>query len=83
MPFFIGLDWASREHAVCVIDDTGRVGWEGRVEQKVFLGEAIDFQVKVGPRTLLSRRHPTLRTKVGEAIYVQLDPEKCTVLKVS
>jgi len=32
MPFFIGLDWASREHAVCVIDDTGRVGWEGRVE---------------------------------------------------
>jgi iron(III) transport system ATP-binding protein len=57
--------------------------WEGRVEQKVFLGEAIDFQVKVGPRTLLSRRHPTLRTKVGEAIYVQLDPEKCTVLKAS
>ena len=57
--------------------------WEGRVEQKVFLGEALDFQVKVGSRTLLSRRHPTLRTKVGEPIYVQLDPEKCTVLKVS
>ena len=57
--------------------------WEGRVEQKVFLGEAIDFQVKVGSRTLLSRRHPTLRTRVGEPIYVQLDPEKCTVLKVS
>jgi iron(III) transport system ATP-binding protein len=57
--------------------------WEGQVEQKVFLGEAVDFQVKVGPRTLLSRRHPTLRTKVGEPIYVQLDPEKCLVLKVS
>ncbi|MBM3820991.1 MAG: ABC transporter ATP-binding protein [Acidimicrobiia bacterium] len=57
--------------------------WEGRVEQKVFLGEAVDFQVKVGPRTLLSRQHPTLRTRVGEAIYVQLDPEKCTVLTVS
>jgi iron(III) transport system ATP-binding protein len=56
--------------------------WEGRVEQKVFLGEAVDFQVKVGPRTLLSRRHPTLRTKVGEAIFVHLDPEKCVVLKV-
>ena len=54
--------------------------WEGRVEQKVFLGEAVDFQVKVGPRTLLSRRHPTLRTKVGEPIFVQLNPEKCTVL---
>ncbi len=57
--------------------------WEGRVEQKVFLGEAVDFQVKVGPRTLLSRRHPTLRTKVGEAIFVQLNPEKCVVLKVA
>ena len=57
--------------------------WEGRVEQKVFLGEAVDFQVKVGPRTLLSRRHPTLRTKVGETIFVHLDPEKCVVLKVA
>ena len=57
--------------------------WEGRVDQKVFLGEAVDFQVKVGPRTLLSRRHPTLRTKVGDAIFVQLNPEKCVVLKVA
>ena len=57
--------------------------WPGRVDQKVFLGEAVDFQVKVGPRTLLSRRHPTLRTKIGEPIWVQLNPEKCVVLKVS
>jgi iron(III) transport system ATP-binding protein len=57
--------------------------WEGRVEQKVFLGEAVDFQVKVGGRTLLSRRHPTLRTKVGEPIFVQLNPEKCVALKVA
>ena len=57
--------------------------WEGRVEQKVFLGEAVDFRVKVGSRTLLSRQHPTLRTKVGESIFVHLDPEKCVVLKTS
>ena len=57
--------------------------WEGRVDQKVFLGEAVDFQVKVAARTLLSRRHPTLRTKVGDAIFVQLDPDKCVVLKVA
>jgi iron(III) transport system ATP-binding protein len=56
--------------------------WEGRVEQKVFLGEAVDFQVQVGARTLLSRRHPTLRTKVGAPIFVHLNPEKCTVLKI-
>jgi iron(III) transport system ATP-binding protein len=57
--------------------------WEGRVDQKVFLGEAVDFQVNVHARTLLSRRHPTLRTKVGDAIFVQLSPEKCVVLKVA
>ena len=57
--------------------------WEGRVDQKVFLGESVDFQVKVGTRTLLSRRHPTLRTKIGDAIFVQLNPEKCVVLKVA
>jgi iron(III) transport system ATP-binding protein len=57
--------------------------WEGRVDQKVFLGEALDFQVKVGARTLLSRRHPRLRTPIGHAIFVQLSPEKCVALKVA
>jgi iron(III) transport system ATP-binding protein len=57
--------------------------WEGQVGQKVFLGEAVDFQVTVGSRSLLSRQHPTLRTKIGEPIFVHLDPEKCVVLKVT
>ena len=57
--------------------------WGGRVEQKVFLGEAVDFQVAVGARTLYSRRHPTLRTRIGEPIFVQLPPDKCVALKVS
>jgi len=39
--------------------------------------------VKVGTRTLLSCRNPTLRERVGDAIFVQLDPEKCVVLKVT
>jgi iron(III) transport system ATP-binding protein len=55
--------------------------WEGRVDQKVFLGEAVDFQVMVGSRTLLSRRHPRLRTRIGSPIFVQLNPEKCVALK--
>ena len=53
--------------------------WQGRVEQKVFLGEAIDFRVTVGSRSLLSRQHPTLRTPVGGAIFVHVNPEKCSV----
>jgi len=53
--------------------------WPGTVEQKVFLGEAIDFRVTVGTRSLLSRQHPTLRTPVGGTIFVRVNPEKCVV----
>ena len=54
---------------------------EGKVDQKVFLGECVDFQVKLGERTLLSRRHPSLRTPIGNAIFVKLDPDKCVALR--
>src|SRR5689334_9197808 len=57
--------------------------WEGRVDQKVFLGEVLDYQVKLGQRTLLSRQHPSLRTPVGNPIFIQLDPEKCVALKAA
>jgi len=57
--------------------------WEGRVDQKVFLGEVLDYQVKLGDRTLLSRQHPSLRTPIGNPIFIQLDPEKCVALKAA
>jgi iron(III) transport system ATP-binding protein len=57
--------------------------WQATVEQKVFLGEAIDFRVAVGSRSLLSRQHPTLRTPVGGAIFVRVNPEKCVVFSNS
>jgi len=31
MGFFVGVDWASQAHAVCVIDETGRRCWQGPV----------------------------------------------------
>jgi len=57
--------------------------FEGRVDQKVFLGECVDFQVRLAGRILLSRRHPSLRTPIGNAIYVKLDAEKCMALKAA
>jgi len=57
--------------------------WQGKVDQKVFLGEVLDFQVKLGDRVLLSREHPSLRTPIGDPIFVQLDPEKCVALKAA
>jgi len=57
--------------------------WEGIVDQKVFLGEAVDFQVKIRDRALQSRAHPSLRTRVGEPIYLRIDPDKCVALRAS
>ena len=31
MRFFVGLDWASETHAVCVIDRRGHIHWQGSV----------------------------------------------------
>ena len=57
--------------------------WEALVDQKIFLGEFLDFQVKLGNRILLSRQHPSLRTPIGQPIFVQLDPDKCVALKAA
>jgi iron(III) transport system ATP-binding protein len=57
--------------------------WQARIEQKVFLGEVLDLQVRLGERMLLSRQHPSLRTPTGSPIFVQLDPDKCIALKAA
>jgi transposase len=31
MRFFVGIDWASEAHAVCLIDQTGRIRWRASV----------------------------------------------------
>jgi len=61
----------------------GENTYEATVDQKVFLGEFIDFQVMIGRRSVQSRAHPSLRTPVGERLYVRIDPDKCVALKAS
>jgi len=31
MRFLVGIDWASLAHAVCILDETGRIHWQGSV----------------------------------------------------
>src|SRR5262249_37630163 len=50
------------------------------VTAKDFLGEYLDFQVKVGDVVLLARAHPSLRTPVGDAIYLRMKAEKCVAI---
>jgi iron(III) transport system ATP-binding protein len=54
--------------------------YTGTVEAKVFLGEYIDFKVRLGDCTLLARAHPSLRTPIGEPIHVCLQAEKCIAI---
>jgi iron(III) transport system ATP-binding protein len=61
----------------------GENTYEATVDQKVFLGEFVDFQVRIGGRAVQSRAHPSLRTRVGEPLYVRIDPDKCVALKAS
>ena len=52
----------------------------GVVAQKIFLGESLDWQLKVGSRTVLSRTHPTIYTKVGESVWAHIDAAKCVAM---
>ena len=49
----------------------------GTVDQKVFLGEYVDFQIKVGETVILSRAHSSIRTPIGDRIHLRINPEKC------
>jgi iron(III) transport system ATP-binding protein len=50
------------------------------VHSKDFLGEYLDFQVKVGDVVLQSRAHPSLRTPTGDPIYVRIKADKCVAI---
>jgi iron(III) transport system ATP-binding protein len=50
------------------------------VHAKAFLGDCLDFQVKIGEFIMLARVHPSLRTPVGDKIYVRMRAEKCVAV---
>ncbi|MBI1774470.1 MAG: ABC transporter ATP-binding protein [Proteobacteria bacterium] len=52
----------------------------GIVEAKIFLGECVDFKLKIDGVQLLARAHPSLRTPVGGSVHIDIDPEKCIIL---
>ena len=50
MNFSVGFDWASQEHAVSVLDATGQVCWQGRVEHSADgLAELLRQLARFGP----------------------------------
>jgi iron(III) transport system ATP-binding protein len=52
----------------------------GEVHAKAFLGDCLDFQVKIGEFIVLARVHPSLRTPVGDKVYVRMRADKCVAV---
>jgi iron(III) transport system ATP-binding protein len=52
----------------------------GLVDQKVFLGEYVDFQIRAGESLLLARAHSSIRTPIGDPIHIRMNPEKCIAI---
>ena len=50
------------------------------VHSKDFLGEYLDFHVKVGDVVLQAKAHPSLRTPTGDAIYLRMKAHKCVAI---
>ena len=52
----------------------------GTVEQAVLLGEAVELRLRIGEAELMTRQHPLLVVRRGDAVSVELPPELCTVI---
>jgi iron(III) transport system ATP-binding protein len=52
----------------------------GTVSGKEFLGDYLDFHVKVGDVVLLAKAHPSLRTPTGEPIFIRMKADKCVAI---
>ncbi len=53
----------------------------GLVHGRDFLGDYLDFHVRVGDVVLLAKAHPSLRTAIGDPIHVRMRADKCIVIR--
>ena len=53
---------------------------EAVIGAKIFLGECLEFQLKVGDTMLLARVHPSFTPPVGTRVYLRIDPDKCIAI---
>ena len=54
--------------------------YKGTVSAKDFLGDYLDFHVRVGDVVLQAKAHPSLRTPTGDAIYLRMKAHKCVAI---
>ncbi len=52
--------------------------WQGTVENRAFLGDTQDLQVKVGTAVLQARVAASLEMDAGSTVFLTIDPARCT-----
>jgi iron(III) transport system ATP-binding protein len=52
----------------------------GTVAAKDFLGDYLDFHVRVADVVLLAKAHPSLRTPTGDPIFLRMKADKCIAI---
>jgi iron(III) transport system ATP-binding protein len=57
--------------------------WKGTVQNRLFMGEVMDYQVLVGDVMLRCRSSVFERFSTGEDVLVRLDPQRCVALPPS
>lgn len=87
MRFLVGIDWASQTHAVCVIDETARISWQGAVPHTAegladLLGRLRRFRRRAPVRIALERPSGLLVDTLVDAGF-EVVPIHPNVLKAS
>lgn len=61
-------------------DNNGGNPWTGAVETVQFLGDAIEYRIKIGGRTLRARCDRSQNFAVGDAVVSELRSKACTIV---
>ncbi len=72
----VGTVFVGIRDGAFVIGSTDR----GTVDAKDFLGDYLDFHVRVGDVVLMAKAHPSLRTPTGDSIYLRMKADKCVAI---
>ena len=54
---------------------------QGKVDAVTFMGDTLECQVAVGPKTMRIKLHPSATVARGETIRLELPPRRCRALK--
>jgi iron(III) transport system ATP-binding protein len=73
-----------RPEALTLDVDGARAGhpnvWQGKVQTRAFLGDAVDHIVTVGEQELRARGNPSVSVEPGTEVQVHLDPSKLSLV---